>query len=53
LKPQVVAPQIVNTPAPVVFNNSQTAANDSFATPIVRKLAKEQGVDLSQLKVRA
>ena len=48
--PQVVAPQIVNTPAPVVFNNSQTAANDSFATPIVRKLAKEQGVDLSQIK---
>ena len=48
--PQVVAPQIVNTPAPVVFNNSQTAANDSFTTPIVRKLAKEQGVDLSQIK---
>ncbi len=50
LAPPVVAPQIVNTPAPVVFNNSQTAANDSFATPIVRKLAKEQGVDLSQIK---
>ena len=48
--PPVVAPQIVNTPAPVVFNNSQTAATDSFATPIVRKLAKEQGVDLSQIK---
>jgi 2-oxoglutarate dehydrogenase E2 component (dihydrolipoamide succinyltransferase) len=48
--PQVVAPQIVNTPAPVVFNNSQTAANDSFTTPIVRKLAKEQGVDISQIK---
>ena len=48
--PQVVAPQIVNTPAPIVFNNSQTAANDSFTTPIVRKLAKEQGVDLSQIK---
>ena len=48
--PQVVAPQIVNTPAPVVFNNSQTGANDSFTTPIVRKLAKEQGVDLSQIK---
>ena len=48
--PQVVAPQIVNTPAPVVFNNSQTAANDSFTTPIVRKLAKEQGVDLSKIK---
>ena len=48
--PQVVAPQIVNTPAPVVFNNSQTAVNDSFTTPIVRKLAKEQGVDLSQIK---
>jgi 2-oxoglutarate dehydrogenase E2 component (dihydrolipoamide succinyltransferase) len=48
--PQVVAPQIVNTPAPVVFNNSQTTANDSFTTPIVRKLAKEQGVDLSQIK---
>ena len=48
--PQIVAPQIVNTPAPVVFNNSQTAANDSFTTPIVRKLAKEQGVDLSQIK---
>ena len=48
--PPVVAPQIVNTPAPVVFNNSQTAANDSFTTPIVRKLAKEQGVDLSQIK---
>jgi pyruvate dehydrogenase E2 component (dihydrolipoamide acetyltransferase) len=50
IAPPVVAPQIVNTPAPVVFNNSQTAANDSFATPIVRKLAKEQGVDLSQIK---
>jgi pyruvate dehydrogenase E2 component (dihydrolipoamide acetyltransferase) len=48
--PQVVAPQIVNTPAPIVFNNSQTAANNSFTTPIVRKLAKEQGVDLSQIK---
>ena len=48
--PQVVATQIVNTPAPIVFNNSQTAANDSFTTPIVRKLAKEQGVDLSQIK---
>jgi len=46
----VVAPQVANTPAPVVFNNSQTAANDSFTTPIVRKLAKEQGVDLSQIK---
>ena len=46
----VAAPQVVNTPAPVVFNNSQTAANDSFTTPIVRKLAKEQGVDLSQIK---
>ena len=48
--PPVVAPQVVNTPAPVVFNNSQSAANDSFTTPIVRKLAKEQGVDLSQIK---
>ena len=46
----IAAPQVVNTPAPVVFNNSQTAANDSFTTPIVRKLAKEQGVDLSQIK---
>jgi 2-oxoglutarate dehydrogenase E2 component (dihydrolipoamide succinyltransferase) len=46
----VAAPQVVNTPAPVVFNNSQTSANDSFTTPIVRKLAKEQGVDLSQIK---
>ena len=46
----VAAPQVVNTPAPVVFNNSQSAANDSFTTPIVRKLAKEQGVDLSQIK---
>ena len=48
--PPVAAPQVVNTPAPVVFNNSQSAANDSFTTPIVRKLAKEQGVDLSQIK---
>ena len=48
--PPVATPQVVNTPAPVVFNNSQTAANDSFTTPIVRKLAKEQGVDLSQIK---
>jgi 2-oxoglutarate dehydrogenase E2 component (dihydrolipoamide succinyltransferase) len=48
--PSVVAPQVVNTPSPVVFNNSQTTANDSFVTPIVRKLAKEQGVDLSQIK---
>ena len=46
----VATPQVVNTPAPVVFNNSQTSANDSFTTPIVRKLAKEQGVDLSQIK---
>jgi 2-oxoglutarate dehydrogenase E2 component (dihydrolipoamide succinyltransferase) len=46
----VATPQVANTPAPVVFNNSQTAANDSFTTPIVRKLAKEQGVDLSQIK---
>jgi 2-oxoglutarate dehydrogenase E2 component (dihydrolipoamide succinyltransferase) len=46
----VAAPQVVNTPAPVVFNNSQSSANDSFTTPIVRKLAKEQGVDLSQIK---
>ena len=46
----VAAPQVANTPAPVVFNNSQTAAYDSFTTPIVRKLAKEQGVDLSQIK---
>ena len=46
----VAAPQVVSTPAPVVFNNSQTSANDSFTTPIVRKLAKEQGVDLSQIK---
>ena len=48
--PPVAAPQVVNTPAPVVFNNSQSSANDSFTTPIVRKLAKEQGVDLSQIK---
>ena len=48
--PPVATPQVANTPAPVVFNNSQTAANDSFTTPIVRKLAKEQGVDLSQIK---
>jgi 2-oxoglutarate dehydrogenase E2 component (dihydrolipoamide succinyltransferase) len=46
----VATPQVVNTPAPVVFNNSQSSANDSFTTPIVRKLAKEQGVDLSQIK---
>ena len=46
----VAAPQVVSTPAPVVFNNSQTSVNDSFTTPIVRKLAKEQGVDLSQIK---
>ena len=46
----VAAPQVANTPAPVVFNNSQASANDSFTTPIVRKLAKEQGVDLSQIK---
>ena len=48
--PEVKAP-VVQTPiAPTKTVNTQVRADDSYVTPIVRKLAAEAGVDLSKVK---
>jgi len=47
----VVQTPVVQTPvAPTKTVNTQVRADDSYVTPIVRKLAAEAGVDLSKVK---
>ena len=47
----VVVPQIapVATPTPTVFATTPSSTKDSYATPIVRQLAKEKGIDISTI----
>jgi 2-oxoglutarate dehydrogenase E2 component (dihydrolipoamide succinyltransferase) len=48
--PVVQAPVVQTPVASVKAVNSQIRADDSYVTPIVRKLAAEAGVDLSNVK---
>ena len=48
--PVVQAPVVQNPVAPTKTVNTQVRADDSYVTPIVRKLAAEAGVDLSKVK---
>jgi len=45
----VVVPQAVPvaTPTPTVFATPPSSTKDTYATPIVRQLAKEKGIDIS------
>ena len=47
----VVVPQTapVATPTPTVFATTPSSTKDSYATPIVRQLAKEKGIDISTI----
>ena len=47
----VVVPQTapVATPTPTVFATTPRSTKDSYATPIVRQLAKEKGIDISTI----
>ena len=47
----VVVPQAapVTTPAPTVFATTSSSTKDTYATPIVRQLAKEKGIDISTI----
>jgi pyruvate dehydrogenase E2 component (dihydrolipoamide acetyltransferase) len=45
----VIATPVIATPAPVAPVVAATANEDAYVTPIVRKLAAEQGVDLSKV----
>lgn len=47
----VVVPQTapVATPTPTVFATTPSATKDTYATPIVRQLAKEKGIDISTI----
>ena len=47
----VVVPQSapVTTPAPTVFATTSSSTKDTYATPIVRQLAKEKGIDISTI----
>ena len=47
----VVVPQVapVATPTPTVFATTPSSTKDSYATPIVRQLAKEKGIDISTI----
>ena len=47
----VVVPQAapVATPTPTVFATSPSSTKDTYATPIVRQLAKEKGIDISTI----
>ncbi|MEY3904916.1 MAG: hypothetical protein RIT08_832, partial [Actinomycetota bacterium] len=48
--PEVKAPVVQAPVAPTKTVNTQVRADDSYVTPIVRKLAAEAGVDLSKVK---
>ena len=48
--PVVQAPVVQAPVAPTKTVNTQVRADDSYVTPIVRKLAAEAGVDLSKVK---
>jgi 2-oxoglutarate dehydrogenase E2 component (dihydrolipoamide succinyltransferase) len=39
----------VATPTPTVFATSPSSTKDTYATPIVRQLAKEKGIDISTI----
>jgi 2-oxoglutarate dehydrogenase E2 component (dihydrolipoamide succinyltransferase) len=39
----------VKTPAPTVFATTSSSTKDTYATPIVRQLAKEKGIDISTI----
>jgi pyruvate dehydrogenase E2 component (dihydrolipoamide acetyltransferase) len=47
----VVVPQAapVATPTPTVFATTPSSTKDTYATPIVRQLAKEKGIDISAI----
>ena len=53
----VVAPQTVSVPpvsptpsaSPFVAVSTQNGAKDSYATPIIRQMAREKGIDLSKI----
>ena len=47
----VVVPQAapVVTPTPTVFATTSSSTKDTYATPIVRQLAKEKGIDISTI----
>jgi 2-oxoglutarate dehydrogenase E2 component (dihydrolipoamide succinyltransferase) len=47
----VVVPQAppVATPTPTVFATTPGSTKDTYATPIVRQLAKEKGIDISTI----
>ena len=47
----VVVPQAppVATPTPTVFATTSSSSKDTYATPIVRQLAKEKGIDISTI----
>ncbi|GDX17319.1 dihydrolipoamide acetyltransferase component of pyruvate dehydrogenase complex [Actinomycetes bacterium] len=47
----VVVPQVapVVTPTPTVFATTSSSTKDTYATPIVRQLAKEKGIDISTI----
>ena len=47
----VVVPQAppVATPTPTVFATTPSSSKDTYATPIVRQLAKEKGIDISTI----
>ena len=50
-KSEPINSQVVTTPAQVatVFATTPTQSKDAYSTPIVRKLAKEKGIDLSTI----
>jgi 2-oxoglutarate dehydrogenase E2 component (dihydrolipoamide succinyltransferase) len=50
-KSEPINSQVVTTPAQVatVFAATPTQSKDAYSTPIVRKLAKEKGIDLSTI----
>jgi 2-oxoglutarate dehydrogenase E2 component (dihydrolipoamide succinyltransferase) len=48
--PAVQTPAVQTPVAPTKTVNTQLRADDSYVTPIVRKLAAEAGVDLSKVK---
>ena len=47
----VVVPQVapVVTSTPTVFATTSSSSKDTYATPIVRQLAKEKGIDISTI----
>jgi len=48
-KPATPAPAPVVTATPTVFATTSSSTKDTYATPIVRQLAKEKGIDISTI----